>query len=153
MEKEGISWEKSKERREYERGKAERMQIVEMRKKALKDKVVKDKIQEKITESLARLPENRQRLLRMEEDKERRMLLTEAKKELWKRWRQKKGRGQRMKAPEPGELEGLEKKLKRIETEIAKYNEELEEKERLQKMRDDRKARKVAKEKHWEMMR
>ena len=54
MEKEGLNWEKSKERREYERGKAERMHIVEMRKNVIKDKVEKDRLQEKITESLAR---------------------------------------------------------------------------------------------------
>ena len=91
--------------------------------------------------------------MRMEEEKERRMLLTEAKIELWKRWRQKKGRGTRTQAPEPGDKEGLESKLEKIEVEICKYKAELEEKERVQKLREDRKRRKESKEKHWEMMR
>ena len=78
MEKVGVHWEKSKERREYERGKAERMRMVEVKKKTLNEKEARKKMQQSITETLEKLPENRQKLIKMEEVKERRMMLQEA---------------------------------------------------------------------------
>ena len=78
MEKEGVHWAKSKERREYERGKAERMRMVEVKKKTLNEKEARKKMQQSITETLEKLPENRQKLIKMEEVKERRMMLQEA---------------------------------------------------------------------------
>ena len=50
------------------------------------------KIQTKITETLLKIPSNRQKIIREEEERERKLLLEEAKDEIWKRWRQNKGR-------------------------------------------------------------
>ena len=57
--------------------------------------------------------------------------LQEAKKELWKRWRQKKGKGFKLDTiRDRDDEENLEKKLRKVELEVARYREELEEKER-----------------------
>ena len=48
MEKEGIHWEKSRERREYERGKVERKHIAEIKKKAVNEKMAREKLQMRI---------------------------------------------------------------------------------------------------------
>ena len=50
------------------------------------------KLQSKISECWKKLPAMRKKMIELEEEKERRLLLKEAKEELWKRWRQKKGR-------------------------------------------------------------
>ena len=39
------------------------------------------------------LPQNRRKIIELEEEKKRRLLLEEAENELWRKWRQKKGRG------------------------------------------------------------
>ena len=61
------------------------------REKTLKRLKTKEK-QRKITETLEKLPENRRILVERELEKERRMNLKEAKEEIWKRWRQSKGK-------------------------------------------------------------
>ena len=111
LETEGITWAKSKERRELERSKE--LRLSEGQKKLLVEKREKETIQRKITENLALLPKNRQILLQREEEKERKMLLQETKKELWKRWRQRKGRG--MRDPVRDDKATLEQKLNKIE--------------------------------------
>ena len=78
--------------------------------------------------------------LTADKEKERRILLQETKKDLWKRWRQKKGRGMRDPA-KIGEKENLEKKLSRVEAEVIKYQEELEKMEAV--MRERREVRTV----------
>ena len=153
MEKEGIHWAKSKERRELERRKLERIRIGQVKKIELNAKLEKNRLQRKITESLAELPENRQIILRREEEKERLITLQEAKKELWKRWRQKKGKGFKLDTiRDRDDEENLEKKLRKVELEVARYREELEEKERKETQRRNQKQKKEAKEKHWEMI-
>ena len=100
---------------------------------------------------MMKLPRNRRILVERETEKERKLLLKEAKEELWKRWRQKKGRINQPKLKN-GE-EDLEKKLKRIEEEVSKYKEEMKTKETEEKTRRERLEKKKQKEKHWEMLR
>ena len=94
IETEGDKWQKSKERRLEEKMKYEererRLQVAGEKKRQTLDKLEKRKIQNKITENLRQLPENRRILIEREEEKERRLLLQEAKIELWKKWRKKK---------------------------------------------------------------
>ena len=94
IETEGDKWQKSKERRFEEKMKYEererRLQVAGEKKRQTLDKLEKRKIQNKITENLRQLPENRRILIEREEEKERRLLLQEAKIELWKKWRKKK---------------------------------------------------------------
>ena len=111
-------------------------------------------MQRKITDSLATLPKNRQILLLREEERERLILLQEAKKEIWKRWRQRKGRGMKMnEIKQKDSAEDMERKLRRIEAEVERYHQELQTKELELKANKDRKKRKEQKEKQWEMMR
>ena len=49
-------------------------------------------VQLKITSTLKLLPKPTQILLEKEEDRKKRILLKEAKEDLWKKWRQRKGR-------------------------------------------------------------
>ena len=89
-------------------------------------------IQTRITENLKILPKNKQILLEKQVNKEMLMCLKEAKEEIWKKWRQRKGRG--LKNP-GGKLKEytLEMKLARIEKETDKYKKELEEEEKRNK--------------------
>ena len=151
LEMEGITWAKSKERREMERSKILRLSEGKAKKKIQVEKKEKETIQRKITENLAILPKNRQILLQREEERERRILLQETKKELWKRWRQRKGRGMRDQTRD--DKENLEDKLKKIEAEVAKYKEELERKEQELRERNTRLKKKEEKERHWAMLR
>ena len=87
-------------------------------------------IQKKITESLGELPGNRRVILERELEKERRLLLKEAKEEIWKKWRQKKGRSStNPKLITREDKLSLEEKLKRIELEVARYKEDKEKKQ------------------------
>ena len=96
-----------------------RKQLIETREKRMK--------QQKITTQLAKLPENRRIMLERELETERKLNLKEAKEELWRRWRQKKGRTEYKKKTKKEEEEtNLERKLERIEQEIAKYENEIE---------------------------
>ena len=83
------------------------------------------------------LPKNRQILLQREQEREKRILLQETKKELWKRWRQKKGRGMR-EPTKTTDLENMEDKLRRIETEVMKYKKEVEKREQERKEKQER---------------
>ena len=109
-------------------------------------------IQTRITENLKILPKNKQILLEKQVNKEMLMCLKEAKEEIWKKWRQRKGRG--LKNP-GGKLKEytLEMKLARIEKETDKYKKELEEEEKRNKEKSDRLVKKRKKEEHWEMLR
>ena len=91
--------------------------------------------------------ENKKIILELEEQKEREMMMEEAKNELWRRWRQKKGR--KIKEwKDIGTNESLEKKLEKIEKEVEKYKVEVEKESREENLKKKRE-----KEKHWEMMR
>ena len=154
LENEGATWEKSKERRELEKQRLCRVQEGQTKKEALIQKREKEQLQRKITDSLATLPKNRQILLLREEERERLILLQEAKKEIWKRWRQRKGRGMKMnEIKQKDSAEDMERKLGKIEAEVERYHQELQAKELELKAKKDRKKRKEQKEKQWEMMR
>ena len=61
-----------------------------------------------MTESLKILPKNQRIIIEREEEKERLMLLQEAKVELWRKWRQRRGR-----TPKIDEIKELGKALMR----------------------------------------
>ena len=93
----------------------------------------------------------------------RKVLLEEAETELWRKWRQRKGRGMRNWA-QVGEKETMEQKLKIVEEQTEKYKLELErmekrrlrrEEEQLKEMQEKNKRLETKRnnEKHWEMMR
>ena len=96
QETEGINWKISKERRDQERkaleDKAERIQRGAHKKKQTLERIDKKLKQQRITQELEKLPDNRRILLEREIETERKLNLKEAKEELWKRWRQKKGK-------------------------------------------------------------
>ena len=96
MEKEGTKWEKSRERRELEKReeeeRTERMNRAARKSKEARKNWERKMMQQKITETLNKLPKNKQILIEREEEKISRILLKEAKEELWKKWRQRKGR-------------------------------------------------------------
>ena len=130
MAKDGINWKISKERRDLEREEKERryerLNKAANRKKETLEKIdIKEK-QLKITAELQKLPENRRKILEMEIERERLMMLKEAKEELWKKENQKKGRGYMKKPKKEEEKISLERKLERIEEEVRKLEEELE---------------------------
>ena len=108
-------------------------------------------IQKKITETLQKLPRNTQILIEREEEKRRRILLQEAKQELWRRWRQKKGRETEF-TKDTRKLDE-EDRLKRIEREVKKHQEELEERKRKEEELKERKHKQAEKKKRWEMLR
>ena len=121
------------------------------KKRVLQEKIEKDKIQTKITENLVQLPKNRQILMQREEERERRILIQETKKALWKRWRQRKGRGEKLTTG--GDKENLGEKLSKVEAEVKRYKAELEREEREKQEKRDRLGKKRKKEEHWRMMR
>ena len=153
----GESWEISKERRseerEKERQKKERMMKAQNQKIQTLNRIEKNQIQKKITENLQVLPRNRQKIVEMELEKERRLDLVEAKHQIWKKWRNSKGKKKfNIRIGEDKEKGDLERQLEKIEKEVEKYKAELEkirdEKERREFQRDKKKK----KEAHWEMM-
>ena len=113
IEENGEKWRKSKERRDLEKQeeleKNERLERAAKKKSEVMDQQLRKKTQQKITESLKLLPENRRKLVKREEERREKLLLAEAENELWRKWRQKKGRG--MKSwKKVGENETLEQK-------------------------------------------
>ena len=160
-------WKKSKERRELERsGDEERRdrkdRAAEKKRKTL-EKIETTKTQQKITDCLKILPQNRRRLVEKEEEKMRKVLLEEAETELWRKWRQEKGRGMRNWA-QVGERETTEQKLRIVEEQTEKYKLELEriemrrirreeEEIREEQERNKRMDTKKKNERQWEMMR
>ena len=130
MKREGLNWEKSKERREEERTKMlekdDRMKKAAGKKKAALEKHHRKELQTKITTQLKLIPKNRRILLEREIEKERIWNLKEAKLELWRRWRQRKGRIPGQKSKKDLEVEDLETKLKKIEEEIQRMEGEQE---------------------------
>ena len=109
-------------------------------------------MQTKITQRLQIIPRNRQILLEKQMEKERLMYLKEAKEEIWKRWRQTKGRrGTNPHRNKDGR--GLDEKLEKIELEVEKYEEELKKIKEEKQKRTSRIERKLRMERHWEMLR
>ena len=101
------------------------------KKQNIMEKERKRQIQTRITESLGELPNNKRILLEREMELEKRLLIKEAKEEIWKKWRQNKGR----KKTNPRILtkedkNPIEDKLKRVELEVAKFKEERDKKKR-----------------------
>ena len=124
----------SKERRDLEREKererSERVTIANRKKEKTLNNINNKKKQTKITEMLNSLPENRRILAEKEAEKERILSLKEAKLELWRRWRHKKGKKSRF--PNQTRLkehkdEELDKKLAKIEEEVKKFEKEQQE--------------------------
>ena len=118
IEENGEKWKKLKERRDWERReemvRKERLEKAAAKKKEMMDNLEKMKIQKKITENLKILPENRKKLADREKESRRKLLMEEAENEIWRKWRQRKGRG--MKSWNMlGENETLEKKLEIVE--------------------------------------
>ena len=76
-------------RREEERKKAkeknERLTRAAKCKENTLVNIERNKTQTKITNALAKLPENKQKILEMEEEKERNMMMDDARDELWRR--------------------------------------------------------------------
>merc|ERR1712208_112710 len=94
----------------------------ENKRKDTMEKLEKKQIQSRITSQLKLIPENRRKILEMEIERERIMILKEAKEELWKKWSQKKGRNQYRKQPKGEEEKAdLERKLERIEEAAKEY--------------------------------
>ena len=154
MEEEGTNWEKSKERRELKK-KEEEERMERRNKAAAKSREARENwerkmTQQRITETLKKLPKNKHILIEREEEKRRRILLKEAKEQLWKRWRQRKGREQKTaRLPEKSE----EKRLEMIERELRNHQQELEEERRQETEAENRKKRRDEKKKRWEMLR
>ena len=92
IEEEGGKWKKSQERRDLERKKEEKRQERIARANRKKEEWNRERVQKKITETLNKLPKNRAELCRREDELERRLLIKEAKEEMWRKWRQTKGR-------------------------------------------------------------
>ena len=167
IEENGEKWKKSKESRDLEKTeqleKSERLGRAEKRREETLELIGKRQIQQKITENLKLLPENRRKLAEKEEEKRRNLLMKEAEDELWRKWRQRKGRGMRD-WKKVGENETLERKLEIVEHQVEQYKLELERIERRRSRRVEeekteanekmkRLEQKRHNEKHWEMMR
>ena len=140
MEMNGYNWKISKERRDLERNrleeKEERIRRVQKLKRNIVETERRKYMQKKITESLGELPKNRRLLLEREMELERRLLLKEAKEDVWKKWRQNKGRrGKNPKINTREDRNPLEEKLKRIEMEVVKYKETNEQKRQEEEQR------------------
>ena len=107
---------------------------------------IKIRTQRKITETLEKLPKNRAEFHRRREEKEKRLLLKEVREEMWKRWRQTKGRrGSPTISGKIIQEDRLEKELEKVEQELRSYEEE-------ERDRKKRKVKKAEKERHWDMM-
>ena len=159
MKRDGYNWKISKERREQERAKnlerKERLERAAANKEKTLEKIERKNIQSKITDRLNQLPNNRRILIEKEIEKERLLNLKEAKEEIWKKWRQTKGRRRTNphKKQKMTENESLEEKLSKIEKAVEEYQLELEKIEEQKKEKDQRIERKKRMEKHWEMLR
>ena len=88
MEMNGYNWRKSSERREFERNRLEereeRIMTAQRKKQNIMENERKRQIQRRITESLGELPNNKRILLEREIELEKRLLIKEAKEEIWK---------------------------------------------------------------------
>ena len=90
IEENGEKWKKTKERRDMEKReeleKRERQRRAAEKREITMEKIQKKRIQQKITEKLNILPENRRKLIEREEEREKKLLMEEAEKELWRKW-------------------------------------------------------------------
>ena len=126
MEMNGYKWKFSKERRDLERSRLEEKEEWICRAQRLKQNFVeaerKKHIHKKIIESLGELPKNKRLLLEREIQLERRPHLKEAKEEVWKKWKQNKGRkGTNPKIKTREDRNPLEEKLERLKLEVVKF--------------------------------
>ena len=156
MREEGYNWKVSKEKGDEERRKQEereeRLRRAEHQKGELLEKLDVKKKQQKITEALEKIPDNRMIMLERELERERRINLKEAKEEVWKRWRLTKGR--RKTNPHKNlDKSNLDKKLEKIEKEVERYEEELRKMRDEKQKKDKRLDKKKKLEGHWEMLR
>ena len=161
MELEGSHWKKSQERREVEKREAEekreRLNKAEAKKRKTLHKIKCNKIQEKITSSLMMLPENERKLIRMRENREKAMVLREARREIWSRWRQNKGRKVGEKTAEKARMEEeeaeLERRLSKISEDLKRKEQEQERRRKKDEEKNNLLERKRKKLQHWEMLR
>ena len=90
-------------------------------------------------------------------ERKRILLLREAKQELWKKWRQKKGKCKPkisdLKNKTGNKEDELTRKLETIEDEVKRYEEELKIERELARTKKEKLEKKKRKEKHWEMLR
>ena len=88
MKEEGYNWKISKERRDIEReqnrDREERLERANAQKERTLYTLERKEKQRKITETLDKLPKNRQIILERELEKERRLTLKEAREDVWK---------------------------------------------------------------------
>ena len=154
MSKEGENWRISKERKEEERRKEidkhERLETASRKKEAVRTKQKCKELQTRITDE--KMPRNRKMLIEMELERKRIFLMKEAKQELWKKWRQNKGRIKHPKLTknENSKEEELEEKLRTFKIEVENYEEEERE---LAKTKKEGFEKKERKERYWEMLR
>ena len=96
MSEEGHNWKISKERREKEgeqkREREERLRRANNQRAETMQRLETKEKQIKITETLDKQPQKKWILLERELEKERRIILNEAREEVWKKWRQSKGK-------------------------------------------------------------
>ena len=161
MKEEGYHWQKSKDRREEENRRKERIAEAAAKREKTLERLATKKLQTKITETLLELPENRRIILEGEMEKERRMILKEAKQEIWKKWRQSKGKRKNnpkiqdtkskkgLKTP----IDELEGKLAKIEKSVESYKADLERMKKDEQEKTSRLDKKKKLEGHWEMLR
>ena len=146
IEEEGSKWERNKNIREEEIKRKERIGRALAKKKIFEEKENLKETQTKITDKLKELPRNRAILVEKEIEKERLKNLQEAKKEIWKKWRQKKGREKKITVGRIKEL-SLEDKMRKIEAEIERYRKEIEEEEERKRKKEVQIKKKKDKEK------
>ena len=163
LEKEGNKWEMSKERRWAENNekieREERLQRGREKREKLIGEIENRKTQQRITDMLRQLPENRRTVLEMELEKERKLSLQEAKMELWRtRRNSKQTKLDYLTSKRKGaeNKEELDHKLRRIEEELTKSKAEAEKREREQAIIGEKKKKAQAlrekRKHHWEMM-
>ena len=151
--------EKMRKWREERMRKQERLAEASAKRERTLNRLEAKKLQTKITETLKELPRNRRILLEGEMEKERRMTLREAKQEVWKKWRQSKGRRKNnpktinKKNNKNNTNEELEAKLEKIEMAVQSYKSELENMKKSEQEKASRLERKRRLESHWEMLR
>ena len=151
LKEDGLNWKRSEERKDEDMRRRMNKQAEERKIKAGDRKeedtnTSRQTIQLKISESLKRLPEVKKKAIEAEEERERRLMLKEAKEELWKRWRQRKGRKTDHPEVKDKEMERMEYKLARIEKEIAHWEKEKEKKREDEEQKMERLGRKRRKE-------
>ena len=156
MEKEGNKWESSKERRMLETSekieREERLQKGKRKREQLLRELEVKSTQQRITDMLKQLPENRRTVVELELEQERKLSLQEAKMELWRTRRNRNEKIRKLEYLRTKKMgaenkEELDQKLIRIEEELTKFKLEQEQKEREQAaMGEKRRKAKILRE-------